>query len=169
MGTSIGIRSFADSEWVEYKAIRLKALAESPDAFGSTHEREARLTDEDWAERLSDGVASELKMPLVAMDGSLAVGLVWAIMSDGARPVVTLYQMWVEPRSRGQGIGASLLSAAIDWAQSKRAEMVTLEATCGETAANRLYVQRGFRPIGEPGRLRDDSNLLDQRLTLLLG
>jgi hypothetical protein len=47
------IRTFAENEWAIYKDLRLTALTESPDAFGSTLARELERSDADWASRLA--------------------------------------------------------------------------------------------------------------------
>ena len=36
--------------WI-FKAVRLRALEDSPDAFGSTYAKECQLTDADWIQR----------------------------------------------------------------------------------------------------------------------
>jgi hypothetical protein len=47
---SASIRRFDRDEWPTYRAVRLRALGDSPDAFGSTLAREEALTDAEWAE-----------------------------------------------------------------------------------------------------------------------
>ena len=63
------IRTFAQHEWAVYKDLRLRALADSPDAFGSTLAKEQNRSDAEWASRLAAGVNS-WDLPLVAeVDG----------------------------------------------------------------------------------------------------
>src|SRR6266851_4510750 len=50
------IRPFAQHEWSTYKDLRLAALTESPDAFGSTFAKEVQRSDTEWASRLASGV-----------------------------------------------------------------------------------------------------------------
>jgi GNAT superfamily N-acetyltransferase len=40
--------------------------------------------------------------------------------------VVNIFQVWVAPEYRGQGMAAALLRAAILWARSRRAKLVQL-------------------------------------------
>lgn len=44
------VRSYVE----EYKAFRLYALKNEPEAFGSTYEREVKFTDEEWYSRLAN-------------------------------------------------------------------------------------------------------------------
>ena len=47
------IRRLRAEEWPEYRAIRLRALADAPDAFGSTHAVEQPKPDQYWMDRLA--------------------------------------------------------------------------------------------------------------------
>lgn len=38
-------------DWEKYKKIRLEALQENPEAFGSSYEKEIAFPDETWQER----------------------------------------------------------------------------------------------------------------------
>jgi len=53
MSASPAAHRFAPHEWRIYRDLRLRALADSPDAFGSTFERERDRPDAEWADRLA--------------------------------------------------------------------------------------------------------------------
>ncbi|HEX2229661.1 MAG TPA: GNAT family N-acetyltransferase, partial [Candidatus Binatia bacterium] len=57
------IRTFAPHEWETYRDLRLRALADSPDAFGGTLAVEKRRRDTEWANRLISGVESRCDLP----------------------------------------------------------------------------------------------------------
>jgi ribosomal protein S18 acetylase RimI-like enzyme len=162
------IRRFAPDEWRLYRDLRLRALAESPDAFGSTLERERERADADWAERLDAGARSAAEAPLVAERGGEAVGLAWARLEDGAPGVAHLYQVWVAPEHRGHGAARGLLAEAVAWARAAGAHTLALDVTCGDTPAMRLYTRAGCQPAGEPQPLRPGSALRVQPLRLPL-
>jgi ribosomal protein S18 acetylase RimI-like enzyme len=162
------VRRLAAHEWPLYRALRLQALADSPDAFGSTFAAENALRDEDWAARLARGARSETDLPLVAEVDGVAAGLAWARFADDAADVAHLYQMWVSPAFRGAGAGRRLLDMAIDWARNRGLRTLVLGVTCGDTPAARLYARAGFQPVGPPAPLRPGSALLGQTLRLAL-
>src|SRR5579884_633138 len=110
---TITVRRFLASEWRTYRDLRLSALAESPDAFGSTHEREASRDDADWEARLRDGAMSEAQLPLIALSGETPVGLAWARRDDHETTLAWVFQVWVSPAHRGQGVGRLLMKAVI--------------------------------------------------------
>ena len=85
------------------RELRLQALSDAPDAFGSTYERELARTTSDWQRWLSPGVTFILEEPRGA-SGIVAGG------RDGSDPaIVHLMAMWVHPTRRGTDAGDRLV------------------------------------------------------------
>jgi GNAT superfamily N-acetyltransferase len=160
------VRTFASHEWRSYRDLRLRALAESPDAFGSTLALEQDRSEEDWSERLTRGTTSGTDLPLVAEVNGQAVGLAWARIDASDPAIGHLYQMWVAPGFRGLGAGRLLLSAAIDWARAANVRALDLGVTTGNTSAERLYTRAGFKSLGDPHPLRPDTALVEHTMRL---
>ena len=166
--TSFAIRRLEAHEWQTHREIRLRALADAPDAFGTTlAEAQARGADA-WAARLSVTADSGRDFPLIAERDGAAVGLLWAMVDEADSTMVEVFQVWVDPESRGLGIAAALLREAIAWAKSKDARVVQLGVTCGDTPALRLYRRAGFQDVGLPEPLRPGSPLFGQTMTLMI-
>jgi GNAT superfamily N-acetyltransferase len=155
-------------EWPLWRSLRLRALADSPDAFGSTLAEEQDRSQDVWAARLQAATQSGKDCPLVAELGGQAIGLIWAKCDGAEPPVVHLYQVWVAPEGRAHGAGGMLLSAAIAWARSLGAAAVELGVTCGDTPAYRLYLRAGLVAVGAPAQRRPDSPLMEQAMRLPL-
>lgn len=168
MDGSPSIRRFLSHEWRAYRDLRLRALADSPDAFGSTLEVESARPDCEWARRLEAGARSPSDLPLLAQRGEEAVGIAWVRLREGEPDVADLYQVWVAPEHRGFGIGRHLLDVAAAWARACGAHVLALDVTCGDTPAIRLYERAGCRPAGDPQPLRPGSPLRVQPLRLSL-
>jgi len=167
MSNPATIRLFHAAEWREYREVRLRALEDSPDAFGSTYEDSVRYPDEHWMERLRRA-RSETDYPMAAIvDGTIA-GIAWARIESPEYRAAHLYQMWVDPMYRGRGIGRALMESAISWARRQNADRMILEVTCGDRPARRLYEAFGFTPIGAPEPVRPGSELLEQSMELRL-
>ena len=162
-------RSFAPEEWRTYRDLRLAALADSPDAFGSTLARENGHEDERWSSRLAAAVASDLDLPLVAEVGPEPGGLAWARIDPAELEVVHLFQMWVSPESRGLGAGSTLLASVVAWLRSLNAASLGLRVTCDNTPARRFYERAGFLTRGQPEPLRPGSSVLVQPMHLDIG
>jgi GNAT superfamily N-acetyltransferase len=162
------IRLFASHEWPLYKGLRLRALAESPDAFGSTLAAEQGRSDLDWSNRLASGIGSGLDLPLLAEVNGDPAGLAWGRVDRDDPDVVNLYQMWVAPDYRGLGAGRMLVEAVIAWARVKGVRCLNLGVTDRDSPARRLYLRLGFVPVGQPEPLRPGSDLSCRSMRLQL-
>ncbi len=168
MGETPQIRPFAPHEWPIYKDLRLRALADSPDAFGSTLAAEQGRTDAEWARRLAAAAKSGGDLPLVAVLNGEPIGLAWGRIEKTSPDVAALYQMWVAPEGRRLGAGRILLEAVIAWAKDRSASYLDLGATLRESPAMHLYRDAGFEPAGDLQALRPGSDLLLLPMRLLL-
>lgn len=162
------VRRLGAQEWRAYRDLRLRALGDAPDAFGTTLEAAQRYSDAHWEERVSAGAGSEWDLPLVAEDGGRLVGMVWATIDPALPETAHVIQMWVAPESRGTGCGAMLLDAVVGWARDSGARKVVLRVTWGDSPARRLYARAGFEPVGEPEPIRPGSALLARPVRLQL-
>jgi GNAT superfamily N-acetyltransferase len=161
-------RTFTPHEWPLYKDLRLRALADSPDAFGSTLALEKDRSDLDWSGRLASGLGSSLDLPLLAEVDGAPVGLAWGRVDRDHPDVAHLYQMWVAPDHRKLGAGRLMLDTVIFWAKAKDLHHLDLGVTYRDSPAMRLYQRSGFVPVGEPEPLRPGSDLLCQLMRLQL-
>jgi GNAT superfamily N-acetyltransferase len=162
MARTPSIRPFMADEWRTYKALRLRALTDSPDAFGATLAGEEARTDTEWANRLQSGADQRWNLALVAEVDTKPIGLAWGRIEKSNPDVANVYQMWVAPAHRQSGVGRLLLERIIAWAQAMKVRRIALSVTCGDTAASRLYTRAGFKPVGTPQPLRPGSDLLAQ-------
>ena len=93
------MRRLDPSEHALLRTLRLRALADTPSAFGSTYERELAFTDDEWRRRLHPDanphfVCGDLDAEPV---GIVAVGIDRTEV-DG--PVAHVWGMWVDPAAR---------------------------------------------------------------------
>jgi len=135
--------------WERVRAVRLRALRDAPDAFGTTlAEDEARPAPE-WRLRLEDPDGATF----VAAEGGRDVGLVVGQAYDGEDGAAGLFAMWVAPEARGRGLGGALVDAVVAWARAGGYRRVLLDVADANAAAIRLYEGRGFVPTGVKGTL----------------
>jgi ribosomal protein S18 acetylase RimI-like enzyme len=130
------------------RAVRLRALADTPLAFGSTHAREAAYPPERWQAWARDSAAGAAQATFLAVDREdAAVGLALAVV-DAEGGAAHLYSMWVAPEARGTGAGTALVAAVVDWTRANGARTLRTAVTLGNEAAARLYARAGFRDTG---------------------
>lgn len=162
------VRPFRADEWPLYRELRLRALQDSPDAYGSILALEAGLSDLEWAERLARGVHSARELPLVAECEGEPCGIAWVRLGDDAPDSAHLYQMWVAAEQRRRRVGRALVDVAAEWARRLGAKQLDLDVTANNDAAVRLYEGAGFVVHGERRPLRPDSTLEAQGMRLEL-
>jgi GNAT superfamily N-acetyltransferase len=132
------------------REVRLQALRDAPEAFGSTLERELARTDEDWRRWMAPGAT------FILYQSGTARGLVAGARREDDAAVVDLMAMWVDPALRGSGAADALVSALIAWAAAQGARDVRLRVVRSNDRARRLYERHAFTIVGpEMVRPRD--------------
>jgi GNAT superfamily N-acetyltransferase len=139
------VRRIRPDEAGPLRAARLRALADAPEAFGSTLARESAFADTVWVERATHGAAGEDQVTYVAAEDDRLVGLATGHLEGGR---FDLFGMFVEPEARGRGIGTALVAAVIGWASGRGATSLYLGVTETNRPAIALYERCGFRPTG---------------------
>lgn len=163
----VRIRRLGTSEWREYRALRLRALQDAPEAFSSTWAEARHFADTEWMQRTARA-DSALELPLIAEVNETWVGLLWARIESTDGSLAQLYQMWVAPECRSRGIARGLMEAALAWCAEQGVATVLLGVTDGERPARHLYESVGFVALDEVERLRDDSPLMVRTMMLKL-
>ena len=125
--------------------LRLQALTDSPEVFGSTLERELARTTEDWRKWMAPGVT------FLVLAADAPRGLVAGVFDAQDRAVVHLMAMWVHPEIRGLGAADLLVAAVKDWAAEVGAAEVRLNVVESNARARRCYERGGYRATGRRG------------------
>ena len=136
------LRFLESHEWEAYRKVRLRALKDCPDAFGSTFEGEVQFSDDDWKARLQRPDV----VTVVCEDGcgnhiGLIVGAPYG--ADAG-----LFSMWIAPEARRQGIGGRLVDMVISWAEENNERKILLDVGDLNRPAIGLYASKGFEPTG---------------------
>jgi len=138
-----------------FRDVRLRALRDSPSAFGSTYEAEASRPRDQWLDRVSRSATSSERAMFLAYDGDECVGLAGCVEDDlGADR--QLISMWVAPTHRGTDTAKALIDAVLTWAEQTGARRVGLWVTRGNDRAKRFYERTGFRVTGDVQPLPSD-------------
>jgi ribosomal protein S18 acetylase RimI-like enzyme len=166
MDMTLRMRNFEVDDWATLRDLRLRALADAPDAFGSTLEAEERMSEADWIGRAAPPADSPPCINLIAELGEEPVGLAYACLDAADPGRANLYAMWVDPSARRSGLGRAIVERVADWALSAGAERLVLEVTEGNRAALGLYEREGFALTGERSPLRPGSSLYVQAMQL---
>jgi GNAT superfamily N-acetyltransferase len=152
----IQVRVLQPDEWEAWRDLRLRSLADSPDAFGSTLEREQAFQEADWRERLrSVAVLATVDGVPAAMGGGFRVREGW----------MQVIAMWTDPAYRGRGLSHQVLDVVVAAARGEGLRLV-LNVTRGSLPARRAYERYGFEATGESEPLRPGSEVLTDLMVL---
>jgi RimJ/RimL family protein N-acetyltransferase len=159
----IEIRRLGSTDAAAYRELRLAALKDSPEAFGSTFERES-------AEPLAWFRGRLGKAPVFgAFRSSELVGTAGFVRREGEKEKHKglLWGMYVRPDARSAGIGRQLIEAVIDYAR-RYVELIQLSVVSDNERARRLYAGLGFVEYGvEKNSLKQRGHYYDEILMAL--
>lgn len=152
------VRRLRPDEWRKLRELRLRALADAPDAFGTTLEEDERRPDTEWQAWAGN---ADRVLIIAERDGRL-VGMASGGRAPSLERAAGLYSMWVEPAARGSGVAEAIVAAVTDWAVARDYPDIGLGVTVGNTRAIAFYERLGFRDTGERWPLRAGSALVIQ-------
>jgi len=143
----VTIQRLKPDEALRLRGIRLRALADAPEAFATRLEQAAALPPESWAQ-----MARELPT-FLAVEAGRDVGLVRADRDADDADAAWLISLWVAPEARGRGVGDALVEAVVQWAVQRGFARLLLDVADDNHAAIALYARQGFTPTGDGGTL----------------
>ncbi|MEO5974850.1 MAG: GNAT family N-acetyltransferase [Ilumatobacteraceae bacterium] len=146
------------------REIRLRALADSPSAYGSSLEWEIALTEADWRNRLAR--TDSATFICRDRDGA-AIGLVTGMLDDVFATVGWLLSMWVEPTKRGNGVAGQLIDEVLAWSRAQNCTSLLLQVVEGNTSAQRTYEKRGFQKTGKT-EVRERDSMIEFEMELII-
>jgi|SRR4051812_12154477 RimJ/RimL family protein N-acetyltransferase len=130
------VTRLVESDWRVFATLRLRALTDTLGTSDPQYLQEMAFTAAQWRRRLRAHAQFA-----VCIDDQL-VGLIGA--QRQSTEAVYLYSLWLDPGTRGRGLGRDLVAAAVDWARSQRARVVTLRVDVANAAARGVYEKLGF-------------------------
>ena len=162
---AVTVRPLRPDEWAALRDIRLRALTDAPEAFGSTLTEEVGRGDDawrDWASRADRGI-------VVAELAGRLVGLASGGPAPDGDGGAGLYAMWVDPAIRGSGVAADIVALVEDWARAAGYPMIGLGVTTTNRRAIALYERLGYVDTGGRHPLRQGADLEIQVMVKSLG
>lgn len=144
------LRTLEANDWEAWRAVRLAALANAPDAFGSGFNDWVNAPEAQWRGRLSIPDAIDLVAHEVDETGSeRAVGMATGVPTGhGGAEIIS---MWVDPAFRGGGLASSLIREIANWAVQSGFSELRLAVRPDNTTAQSVYQHNNFIVSNEPG------------------
>jgi ribosomal protein S18 acetylase RimI-like enzyme len=161
VASDIIVRQLGIADLDAFFQLRLRGLAEHPEAFGRSHAETVASGSEQYRATLEGKTTDEGRfilgaaLPLDSGDGTPRegplVGTVALIRSQGERErhKASLVGMYVAPEAAGRGVGRALVATLLE--RAKRIDglrQVQLVVTSTNVAARGLYESLGFVAYG---------------------
>jgi ribosomal protein S18 acetylase RimI-like enzyme len=147
-----------------FKEIRLRALQDTPSAFGSTYARESQFTDDEWLRR-TIRMNGEKGIGFLALDGAIACGIAGALLHEDDSTKADLVSMWTAPTHRKQGVARRLVTEVQAWARGRKIQTLFLMVTSKNEAAKQCYERLGFTFTGRTEPYPNDPALIEQEMS----
>jgi RimJ/RimL family protein N-acetyltransferase len=167
------IRLLTDDDISSFWALRLRALSDSPEAFGSSYEESAQDPIEEVAQRFRTRTVAGDNFVVGAFEGGpdRIVGTVGFYREEGikSRHKGLIWGVFVVPEARGKGVARALIEEALRIASEQEGlEQIHLAVGTENRDARNLYRAVGFEVYGvEPHALRVGGRYIDEELMVL--
>jgi ribosomal protein S18 acetylase RimI-like enzyme len=148
VSSTVTVRRLRADEADVLRTLRLRALRDSPAAFGQTYAEISAEPDSYWAEMTRSVTDPDRHAMFLAEEGTAAVGLCFGLVDHERADRAHLGGMWVAPQARRRGAGQALVDAVLAWARERHFADIVLWVTEGNAEAAALYERHGFRPTG---------------------
>jgi ribosomal protein S18 acetylase RimI-like enzyme len=167
--------------WV-FKAVRLRALKDAPQAFSATYAKESELTDSDWTKRV-ERWNGETGIGFLAIDkdDDIACGIAGSFLDEddslgdspstpaigvaGGPRRAHLISMWTAPTHRKLGVGRLLVNEVLKWARGRNARLLLLLVVGNNEDAIRFYERLGFTRTGRTQPYPNDPSVMEYEMS----
>ena len=150
-----------------FREIRLNALKNNPESFGSSYEEELAFSNAKFIKRLENENARSFG----AFENEELLGFCTLMFQPRKKMNhrADIYSMYVEPHMRKKGIGRMLATKAIETAcENRKVEQIYLTVVSTNESAKALYKSLGFKIFGiEERAMKYEGNYYDHELMVL--
>jgi ribosomal protein S18 acetylase RimI-like enzyme len=143
------VRRVGPDDVASVREVRLRALADAPDAYWVTEEQARAEPIGAWLDRL----ARPRGATFLAERGGAAIGMAVGNTHHDVDGDAGLYAMWVAPEIRRAGVARMLIEAVLEWARADGFPRIRLEVADSNAAAITAYRALGFTPTGRSGTM----------------
>jgi GNAT superfamily N-acetyltransferase len=138
----IRIRRIAPVDGLTLRDLRLRSIADSPDAFGQPLSEARGRPQKEWQRSARQSSRGDHRTWLIAEADERPIGLV---QGRRRRPsTLLLFSMWVDPALRRLGVGRTLIESLEAWGRGWGATETILWVYGANAAAIHFYRDLGF-------------------------
>ncbi|HEX8404170.1 MAG TPA: GNAT family N-acetyltransferase [Duganella sp.] len=165
--TEIQFRPLRPDEWEAFQALRLRSIADMPEAIYPTYDEESSRSPEQIRARITE---TEHQFVFGAFQAGDLIGIA-GLRRDALVQVAhkgVLWGVFVHPERRGGGVARRLLQALFDYARAAGVRQIHLNVNVDNPRAGGLYRSMGFETYGrEPDAMQVGDRYYDEDLMVL--
>ncbi len=157
----IDVLVLSQADWMHLKSVRLRALQDSPHAFASAYQHEARWSEDQWRSTFDASLwlVARARHGLIGLARSTPAERIWQRNVES---------VWVQPDRRRRGVIRLILQRLIEHEPAGVTELYAWVLD-GNDAARRAYLRLGFVFTGERQPLPGSAGRMEERLVLRIG
>ncbi len=141
----VRIRRIAPDDGLTLRELRLRSIADAPNAFGQPLEEARGRPEKEWHRSARQSSHGDSRTWLLAEQDAHAIGLV---QGRKRRPsTLLLFSMWVDPSARRLGVGRALIESLEAWGRGWDATETILWVYGANDEAIRFYRDLWFEVI----------------------
>lgn len=162
MPSSVLLRPTTIADAAALRSLRLEALTDTPEAFGTTYAETVAWPAAKW-----DEMATSPSTFVAVIDGEIRA-MARGGYHDHRPDTWWLWGMYVSPSARGTGTAAAMVRRVANWARHEGATSLHLYVGSAVARARAFYAKVGFTFTGEPFAMERDPTMQFQEMVLEL-
>jgi RimJ/RimL family protein N-acetyltransferase len=150
--SEINIRRATLEDAAALRELRLEALQNRPEAFGSDYEKESRQP----LAQTEDSLRDEMNLAIfIATAESKLIGMtgIGKYRHTKLKHGAFVWGVYVQPAWRGQGVSQQIMQACIQWGREHGLQFIKLAVINTNAPAINSYLRSGFRVYGVDPRV----------------
>lgn len=158
--SDLQIITLPPTQWETYKHLRLRALQEEPQAFGSSYADTITKPNSYWMDRLTDAEQGN-SWSLFAQQNDHIIGMIGGFKRNSAqKDIVNIVALYVVKEARGKGVAKQLLQTLLaEFKKQTQIKKAKLSVNPNQIPALKLYEAFGFNVVGKENTELGDGQL----------
>ena len=158
---NITIRRLTEDDWLEFSQVRLKALQTDPQVFGSNYEKESKMTEAEWRNRLQ--ATNNAIFLLYENEMPIGMTCVSVDRNDPTQKTALLWGSWLAPPLRRRGLSKLMYQTRIEWAkQQPTVEKIIVSHRASNLSSKYANQKHGFVLTHKAGKVWTDGATEDE-------
>ena len=156
-----------ESDLAAFKAPRLEALREHPEAYGTDFGEDLRQPESVWIDRVKNAINSPEGCIVLADAGEELAGMAGVYRHNRVkiRHEATIWGVYVRPKYRGKKLTERMIAETLNWCRSNEVRIARLTVVTCNGPAIRCYLRCGFSICGvSPEEIRVGDRYYDEML-----